>query len=654
MTLTVLWSGAGKDAPDPVNLLDTVPLPNDLTLKVDDEDRALTVQPDVVDLRDRYYSPSLIPLKQSVLPQLAALRIRDQRDDPSCTGFALASVIDQQCRHMFGEASAIQVSARMLFEMARLHDDLPDEDLAGSTLRGALKGFFHNGVCRLSDQNPDVRPPLSPPWSLTVPLAQEARNISLGAYFRLNHEINDYHSAINEAGALVASAKIHDGWRAPTEGAIQRRSRFQGRHAFAIVGYNSDGFLVQNSWGAGWGGFEGLPGVALWSYEDWFENVEDAWVLRLAVSSPRAFDVKFARNHARSRKPGATTASPKPRRQDILGHYLHIDDGALVTRGRYAQTLDSIRTTAGLLEKGGYDPRSDPYKHLLIFTHGALSDRFAVAARIKAWHRVFKGTGIYPLHIMWETGFNNDVVDVVKDLLFKTRKRMGTHAAHTDERLEALARPLGRKLWRDLKTTSALAFGKDARGDQTDGGKALRCFMRAAVSRPNPMKIHFASVSGGALLLEGMIKAAEELGQKITTASLLAPACSIAHYDRAIRPHVGSTIKSLRQYSLISRREHDDSVDVYGKSLLELVSNALEATPGAPLLGLEEDLAALGTPLPKAHKVFFAGRDPAHTNSKSHRDFDSDLKTMNDVLATVLGTKPGAALRFSKAHLSGY
>ena len=35
-----------------------------------------------------------------------------------------------------------------------------------------------------------------------------------------------------------------------------------GGHAFAIVGYNEVGFLVQNSWGPEWGkgGFATLPG----------------------------------------------------------------------------------------------------------------------------------------------------------------------------------------------------------------------------------------------------------------------------------------------------------------------------------------------------------------------------------------------------------
>ena len=64
-----------------------------------------------------------------------------------------------------------------------------------------------------------------------------------------------------------------------------------GGHAFAIVGYNRDGFLVQNSWGGDWGGFrhgnKARAGVALWRYEDFDLNVWDLWVARTALPSTR-------------------------------------------------------------------------------------------------------------------------------------------------------------------------------------------------------------------------------------------------------------------------------------------------------------------------------------------------------------------------------
>ena len=54
------------------------------------------------------------------------------------------------------------------------------------------------------------------------------------------------------------------------------------------VGYNSDGFYVQNSWGDEWGN----EGVGVWTYEDWAKNIMDAWVFRLALPEPKIFGLR--------------------------------------------------------------------------------------------------------------------------------------------------------------------------------------------------------------------------------------------------------------------------------------------------------------------------------------------------------------------------
>ena len=43
-------------------------------------------------------------------------------------------------------------------------------------------------------------------------------------------------------------------------------------HAFALVGYNAHGFIVQNSWGESWGNL----GFAILGYDDWLDNGRDA------------------------------------------------------------------------------------------------------------------------------------------------------------------------------------------------------------------------------------------------------------------------------------------------------------------------------------------------------------------------------------------
>jgi hypothetical protein len=43
--------------------------------------------------------------------------------------------------------SSIKVSARMLYEMAKRYDEWPGKKYEGSSLRGALRGWYNNGVC---------------------------------------------------------------------------------------------------------------------------------------------------------------------------------------------------------------------------------------------------------------------------------------------------------------------------------------------------------------------------------------------------------------------------------------------------------------------------------------------------------------------------
>ena len=63
-----------------------------------------------------------------------------------------------------------------------------------------------------------------------------------------------------------------------------RKADSLGGHAFALVGFNRVGFVVQNSWGLRWGncGFGVMP------YEEWVKYGTDAWVAALGVPSAAA------------------------------------------------------------------------------------------------------------------------------------------------------------------------------------------------------------------------------------------------------------------------------------------------------------------------------------------------------------------------------
>lgn len=620
--------------------------------------RQLNTFPDVPDLRDRIYEPALLELEAAIdAPNLKKEMVLDQMSEGACTGFALAGIINLLLRRRAERqklAKPENVSPRMLYEMAKLHDEWLGRDYEGSSIRGALKGFFHNGACReilapyrSKDKN----------WQLTVEQAKDARNTGLGAYYRLRPEIIDYHAALNEVGAILVSASIHSGWSSPeksAKGIIQKNSLTSGGHAFVIVGYDQDGFIVQNSWGPKWGMYKNVPGTAHWSYGDWAENVFDAWVLRLAVPTPSAFDLTHRQSGQSIAAEAGIAELPEPRRQEILGHYVHIDDGKFVTNHRYPSSLESIAETGRKLVADSNEPNSK-YDHLLLYAHGGLNSPEASARRTMAMKGVFKRNRIYPLHFMWETGFTEELGDIFKEIFIKSEGRVGFARDALDWAIEGTARGIGRRLWRQMKLDAARAFEKKAAG-----WKTVSELLKKNKKRKHQLKVHLVGHSAGAILLGELLKnwgaiAGKEM--QITSMSLMAPACTLDFFNRAYLPALkgkgsSATIQSLRQYNLTDDRELDDKVGPYGKSLLYFVSNAFEEADSEPLLGMEKFLKTFKPQ--KTHEIFYAGSGTPQTNSKTHGGFDNDQATMNDILKHILKGNFDPSLSFKEHELKGY
>ncbi|MGH1427332.1 MAG: C1 family peptidase [Arenicella sp.] len=626
--------------------------------------RTVSVLPDFPDLRDRFYEPSLIKLSLRSFPEKKQLLIRNQKTDGACVGFALSAVINLQnnvrCNHSFCN-KAESVSPRMLYEMAKFYDEWSGQDYGGSSLRGGIKGFFHNGVCTEALSPYKAEESLSNGWALTPEQAENARNVSLGAYYRLRPNIIDYHSAINEVGAIVVSANIHSGWSSPKEGYIQTSNRIEGGHAFAIVGYDADGFIIQNSWGDTWGGLankndsektpEKIGGLAHWSYEDWSKNIIDAWVLRLAVPTPKSFDLLYTKNSGNTENKAIASA---PRRSQIEGHFIHIDDGHYVDTGRYATNEAYIKQVCERLSNN--TPIDQPkHQHLLIYAHGGLNNCKDSAKRIYGMKDVFLRNGIYPIHLMWETGFTEELVDIFGSFFTKGEERVGSMRDGFDKIIEKISSGIGRKLWTEMKVDAERAFAQE-----TPVKKGVLAIAQAAQESATPIQVHLVGHSAGSILLGELICQASTESLKVGTCHLLAPACSIDFYQQTYLARLkDGFIPRLHQYNLTDRREKDDVVGPYGKSLLYLVSRAFEAgrtkTP-TPLLGMEKHVLNLQKEqaMHPNHHIFYAGKANMPTNSKTHGGFDNDKDTMNDLLKSILGTAYDPAKAFKQSELEGY
>lgn len=587
----------------------------------------LTATADLPDNRDWEYKAPPIPLK-TAMAKPRTLTILDQKSEGACTGFGLAAVVNLLNQN---RSHKVQVSARMLYEMARKHDEWPGEAYGGSSCRGAIKGFANMGVCR-DGYWPYVD---GKPGALTVKAAKDARANTIGAYYRLNHRISDFHAALNEAGSVFCSANVHGGWSAAAikNGAIPFREKTSGGHAFALVGYNSKGFWVQNSWGKGWG----QGGTALWTYEDWFENVIDAWVLSLALPTPQIWAMGAVK--AGLVRGDAVAAEGAPPRGKIAGHFVHIDDGGFHDAGSYWSNLEDIKTTAANLAA------STNYDHLLIYAHGGLNSPKASAQRIAAMRDVFKENRIYPFHVMYDTGILEELKDVIVSRGERAGARVGGLSDWWDQLLERMARRPGRALWREMKFGARNGFQHNNAGTQT-----LQTFA-AALGKGGGFKykLHLVGHSTGGILLAHLLEALEGIAPKlrVNTCSLLAPAATMELYKSHYHPLLadsgaGFGIDQMTLYNLNEKLELEDTVGPYRKSLLYFVSRSFEEQTPAPILGMQLHSKALDGTLPRLETLYSHGdatKEP-RTLSTVHGGFDNDPATLNDILKRVLGKKP--------------
>ncbi len=307
--------------------------------------------PDVFDARDLEYRPRLQPLGNALECRPKDRHVMVQSGN-SCTGHAVAAMANAA---LAARGDTAHVSPYMAYALARRYDDYQGDADEGSSLRGALKGWFYHGLLTDSDW-PSLDASPAPDIDHDEDLAARARQRPLGAFYRVNAtRLDDLQSAVSELSAVAAAAAIHDGWTKPVpvtrtvNGKKQsmhvitktRTSKALGGHAFCIVGYNEVGFLVQNSWGPEWGhkGFATLP------YDDWLESGYDAWVARPGVP---AIISQRAGREVSTLAGGGLALAPAADINKLAPHVVNVgNNGRLSTSGRFTSSpaqLDQIFT----------------------------------------------------------------------------------------------------------------------------------------------------------------------------------------------------------------------------------------------------------------------------------------------------------------------
>ncbi|UPG92210.1 peptidoglycan-binding protein [Luteibacter aegosomaticola] len=567
--------------------------------------RTLNASKDPVDLRDRLFAPRVSSLPDctpsddevvELLPVYSkASLILDQGAEGACTGFGLACVINYlRWRKADTPLKLESVSPRMLYNFARRYDEYAGENYAGSSCRGAIKGWFYNGVCLESDwpyHADDTQPP-------AFGYADRATANTLGVYYRIDVKtITDLQAAILEVGAIYVSANTHDGWQTlPTVRkkitgheslpviAFDGSPAREGGHAFALVGFNTQGFVVQNSWGKTWG----AGGFAVLTYADWLANAMDAWVVAMGVRG-LVFGQRAAGTAADTRRAGQA-GDLTWSEADAYEHSV-----VLGNDGRVDRYLTQDELTRSLLYQAStlpdqwfrQQPASSP-RRLVLYVHGGLNNVDDAIKRVRVMGRYFTGNGCYPLFIVWKTGFLESIEDIIQDKFHPASSRAGGIREAITDATDALiettiARPLARPIWSQMKQNAQGAI------DPTRGADLLvTALQNLAASSGDKLEIHLIGHSAGSIFLGWLVDlmTARGLDASVKSLHFYAPACTVQFANQHYAPH--ANLMGCMYLDILSDEdERNDNVGaVYRKSLLYMVSDALEQDVRTPILGL--------------------------------------------------------------------
>ena len=569
------------------------------------------------------------------------------------------------------EPRPAHVSPWMLYDNARVYDEWEGEDYEGSSCRGAMKGWHKHGACheglwqRLSRSN--SRP--DPDWRSDAALRP------LGAYYRVDaRSIGDMQAAVHEVRAVYCAARVHEGWM--LDGAqqtvtiaglkvpvIKLVEEISGGHAFAIVGYTVDGFIVQNSWGPEWG----MKGFALLTYEDWVRNGDDAWVAAMAAPTrvaerttvavgralaPMQFTTATlaAAGDARDKTPPPWSESRAYEHAVVMGN-----NGKLLRRlVDTADAEDNLRKVVIDLPREAIDKGK---KHILVYAHGGLNSENAAMERVMRMGPWFDANGIHPIFIVWRTSLLESIGQIGEDFVEQFQKEKAELRSRGlgdlfdraldklqgafDKAFETAAEKVGGKaVWSQMKQNA------EAAATRKGGSRQIVIALRELRAEHPDLSLHMLGHSAGSIMLGHMLDDLD-VESGLETVGLYAPACTlrfaIGHYGKALRKGVIGAGK-LHVDNLTDDLERDDTVGPYGKSLLYLVSRAFENPRKMPLLGLAGCWDPDSNDLGELKKKL--GADFAESHVRDIRDWD-EIADGFGVVPTVLG-KPEVVIKTSK------
>lgn len=606
------------------------------------------VAPDGLDLRDRPYMPSIAVAPPAHLEPLLKLPVLDQKSTNACTGFALSNVANFLLRR-YHDPKAPEVSPFMIYSMARRYDEFPgaSED-TGSSLRGAMKGWYRHGACRADLWTgldmPQGAKRAQDDWWL------DAAQRPLGAYYRVDpRSITDMHVALKEVGVLYASAICHEGWikgvgAKSAKGGywpipLQKANPDDGGHAFVIVGYTADGFIIQNSWGTGWGS----GGLAVLSYEDWIEHAMDCWVAQLGVVTEQHLAIAQSTTLRIEQGKVQVASHDILRNRELTPFIIDMENnGRLSNSGQFRTQPSDVEALVNFhlgeaRKKWGLGPKVPT--DVAIYAHGGLTSEEDAAQTAAKWIPALYDAQIFPIFLMWETDLwatlRNRFEDMVTGLPKPTGGLTDQLKRLWNQRLERMLAPGGTVIWGEMKQNAGGISAYESSG----GSLLYERAMQSPWFTKTPVRLHLIGHSAGSIVHSYVVDRLAKLGWQFESVNFMAPAVTVPLFEQTVLPRLkDGTVKFLRQFHLNDAAEQQDHtckpILGYSRSLLYLVSESFEGGVRTPILGMEKHFnASIGAMKLKNVQAWSAPQ--SCSNSTTHGGFDDDSQTMNSIICLI-------------------
>jgi hypothetical protein len=239
-------------------------------------------------------------------------------------------------------------------------------------------------------------------------------------------------------------------------------------------------------------------------------------------------------------------------------------------------------------------------KHVAVFAHGGLNSEEVALGRAMRMGPWFIANGIYPIFVVWRTSLAESLGQIGQDMiepLMRERSQLRSKGLGDvfdnamsklqdkfDRAFEAAAeKVVGKAVWTQMKQNASAAALKGG------GTRQLVDKLRELIAGNGGTSLHLIGHSAGSILLGHMLDAMSGLVPK--SVNLYAPACTMSFANRYFGKAIASgavPAKSFFVHNLSEENEQGDTVALYGKSLLYLVSRAFEDPRSMPLLGLDK------------------------------------------------------------------